>query len=150
VISKLQHRRPHIALSIYNVFQESYAVEAKILQADDFPPLKRPVENFASSHTSFYGYTLQDELAGVIELQKELDSISIESLVVKPSFFRKGIGQQLIQFVLDTYQSKKYTVETGLANEPAINLYAKFGFEETRQWDTDFGVRKIRFEKISD
>ena len=51
-------------------------------------------------------------------------------------------------FVPFYYQSKVFTVETGLVNQPAIKLYKGFGFQETKQWETDHGVRKIRFEKL--
>jgi hypothetical protein len=39
-------------------------------------------------------------------------------------------------------------VETGLANGPATALYQAFGFKVVRQWDTDHGVRKIRFRLV--
>lgn len=147
MITKLFHSNPIIAQSIYTVFQESYAVEAEILNVIDFPPLKRPLGNFIDSDSTFYGFLVDDELAGVIEITAEETHISIESLVVKPSFFRQGIAQQLMQFAFKTHRVKKYIVETGLANEPAIKLYSKLGFVEVDQWDTDFGLRKIKFER---
>jgi ribosomal protein S18 acetylase RimI-like enzyme len=52
----------------------------------------------------------------------------------------------LIAFVFNEFDSNLFVVETGLENEPAIELYKKFGFEEVKQWDTDHGIRKIRFE----
>ena len=50
-------------------------------------------------------------------------------------------------FVLDTYASAVFTVETGIDNHPAINLYVSLGFVEQDQWDTNHGVRKVRFKK---
>jgi hypothetical protein len=35
-------------------------------------------------------------------------------------------------------------------NMPATKLYKKFNFIEVAQWDTDHGVRKIKFERIQD
>ena len=52
-----------------------------------------------------------------------------------------------MKFVLDTFDSKLFVVETGLNNGPATKLYEKFGFIEVKQWDTNHGVRKIKFEK---
>jgi len=46
------------------------------------------------------------------------------------------------------FSSKVFTVETGLENIPASKLYTSFHFKEVKQWDTDHGVRKIRFEFI--
>ena len=49
--------------------------------------------------------------------------------------------------MLETYETSSFSVETGVLNLPAIGLYQGFGFAETKQWDTDHGVRKVRFEK---
>ena len=50
-------------------------------------------------------------------------------------------------FVLETYASSGFTVETGIDNRPAIKLYVSLGFEEQDQWDTNHGVRKVRLKK---
>ena len=73
--------------------------------------------------------------------------LDINSLVVNPKFFRRGIARKLIEFVFNTFDSNLFVVETGLANGPATKLYKKFGFIEVKQWDTDHGIRKIKFEK---
>ncbi len=44
-------------------------------------------------------------------------------------------------------ESNLIVVETGVKNKPAIKLYEQFGFKETKQWDTDHGVRKVKLEK---
>jgi hypothetical protein len=55
-----------------------------------------------------------------------------------------------MEFILKTFESNRFTVETGLMNMPATKLYKKFNFKEVAQWDTDHGVRKIKFERIQD
>ena len=52
-----------------------------------------------------------------------------------------------MEFVLNTFDTNLFVVETGLANAPATKLYHKYGFTEVTQWDTDHGVRKVKFEK---
>lgn len=150
MISILDHSNKNIALSIIEVFQESYAVEAEILKAVDFPPLKRPIEDFINSTNSFFGFTVDQKLAGIVEIKEEKEFVHIQSLVVKPDYFRQGIAQQLIDFVFSHYVTPKYMVETGIDNTPAVNLYLKNKFIEFKQWDTDHGVRKVRFERIGD
>ncbi|WP_306424023.1 GNAT family N-acetyltransferase [Patiriisocius marinus] len=71
----------------------------------------------------------------------------INSLVVDPRFFRQGIAKKMMEFVFETFDSKLFIVETGLENGPATQLYKKFGFKEVKQWDTDHGIRKIKFER---
>ena len=114
--------------------------------AQHIPPLKRKLNEFLASETIFYGYRKTEFLAAVIEIKEGDDSIHIQSLVVDPAYFRKGLASELIQYVLQNHPSGIVTVETGLANEPAKQLYRSFGFTDTKEWDTDHGVRKIAFE----
>jgi ribosomal protein S18 acetylase RimI-like enzyme len=99
------------------------------------------------SETEFYGFLKEQELAAVIEVKREPTSTHIQSLVVDPRFFRQGIASALLVFVLNSYNTRTFTVETGLANAPATKLYKRFQFKEVSQYDTDHGIRKIRFEK---
>ena len=147
MVIKINNKETKIEEEIRAIFQVSYAVEAEILKAVDFPPLKRTVSQFVNSNSEFYAYYLTRNIAGVIEIDNHQDIYHIQSLVVDPKYFRKGIGKKLIQFILDTYKTKLFTVETGIDNQPAIKLYESFGFQELKQWDTNHGIRKIRFEK---
>jgi ribosomal protein S18 acetylase RimI-like enzyme len=147
MIQKLQHTNIETATKIRSVFQVSYAVEAKLLKALDFPPLKRPLESYIHSNTVFFGYYKNKELAGVVEIDHNNNFTHINSLVVAPKFFRQGVAKSLMEFVFNTYDSNLFVVETGLDNGPATKLYLKFGFKEAKQWDTDHGIRKIRFER---
>ena len=148
MITKVDNKKVEISKDIYSIFQASYKVEAKLLKATNFPPLKRTITNFLSCNNMFFAYYLGKDIAGLVEVDDNSESTHIQSLVVYPQYFRKGIAKQLVQFVLDSYTSRLFTVETGLDNKPAIKLYKRFGFQETKQWDTSHGVRKIRFEKV--
>jgi ribosomal protein S18 acetylase RimI-like enzyme len=147
MIEKLLNKEKDISNKIRSVFQVSYAVEAKLLNATDFPPLKRSLESYLKSDNEFFGYLKNKELAGVIEINHNKDFTHIQSLVVNPKFFRQGIARKLMEFVLDSFDSKLFVVETGVENGPATELYRKFDFIEVKQWDTNHGVRKIKFEK---
>lgn len=145
MILGINQKDEKIAKTIRSVFQASYAIEAKLLKATDFPPLKRKLVEFIESRNAFYGYYIKDTLAGVVEVKAEENNTHIQSLVVHPNFFRNGIGSALVQFVLDNYHTKTFTVETGLANEPAKDLYYGFHFGKVREYDTTHGIRKIAF-----
>ena len=147
MIIKINNKKNKIAKEIRAIFQVSYTVEAGILKAVDFPPLKRTVSQFLNSNSEFYAYYLIKNIAGVIEIENHEDLTHIQSLVVYPKYFRNRIGSKLVQFILDTYKSRIFTVETGIDNHPAIKLYKSFGFQEQEQWDTDHGIRKVKFEK---
>ncbi|MCL5130040.1 N-acetyltransferase [Algibacter sp. L4_22] len=147
MIKRLQNNDIEVSKKIRSVFQLSYKIEAKLLNATDFPPLKRPLENYINSETEFFGYLKDKELAGVIEIKHNNNFTHINSLVVAPSFFRQGIARKLMEFIFERFNSKLLVVETGLENGPATELYKKFNFKEVKQWDTDHGVRKIKFER---
>ena len=63
MIEKLQNNEIEISKRIRSVFQASYKVEAKLLNATDFPPLKRPLENYVKSNTFFFGYLKNEDIA---------------------------------------------------------------------------------------
>lgn len=147
MIERLKNNDLEISKKIRSVFQLSYKVEAKILNATDFPPLKRSLENYVNSNTAFFGYLKNRELVGVIEIEHNNNFTHINSLVVNPCFFRQGIARKLMEYVINTFDSKLFVVETGLENRPATKLYKKFDFKEVKQWNTDHGIRKIKFER---
>lgn len=149
MIEKLNNKYLDISKKIHSVFQVSYTAEANLLNAIDFPPLNRTVDDFLNSNTEFYGFRNDKEIAAIIEIESDKNSTHINSLVVDPKFFRQGIAQKLIAFVLDSYDSKKFTVDTAVENIPACKLYKKFEFEEVKQWHTIEGIRIIRFEKTT-
>ena len=72
MIKKLQNNDIEISGQIYAVFQLSYAVEAELLEANDFPTLKRPLESYLKSSNGFYGYFENNELARVIEVEGKI------------------------------------------------------------------------------
>lgn len=146
MIKKLDPKKEGISKKIRTIFQQSYKIEAELLNATDFPPLKRDLENYKNSTTDFFGYLKDDKLAGVIEINHNSKYTHIQSLVVNPLNFRQGVASLLMKFTLSNYNSTLFIVETGVKNKPASNLYRRFGFVETNQWDTNHGVRKIKFE----
>jgi len=147
LIKRLDNQNPKTAKSIDQVFKASYAVEVKILNAEEiFPPLKRTLNEYRLTDTEFFGYWHGSELAAVIEIRTNAKQTLIQSLVVEPHFFRQGKASQLIKFVLENFKKKLLFVETGRDNKPAIQLYEKFGFKITKQWLTECGIVKVRLE----
>ena len=56
MIKKLINSDIDIATTIRSVFQSSYAVEAKLLNATNFPPLQRPREDYIHCKHAFFGF----------------------------------------------------------------------------------------------
>ena len=147
MIQRLDHTKKATAVHIHDIFQKSYAIEAKLLNAVNFPPLQRTQGDFLSCQNTFYGFYMDTQLAAVLEIAFRDSAVHIQSLAVLPHYFRMGIANSLISYLFVTYPSPLFTVETGFDNIPATTLYKKLGFVESKQWDTDHGVRKVSFEK---
>lgn len=147
MIKRLEHSKPEVAKQIREVFQVSYAVEAELLKATYFPPLHRELADYIDTETLFYGYFEGTALVAVVEVRESKEYTHIQSLVVHPEHFRKGIGKKLCSHVMNKHTSEVFMVETGVANAPACQLYLALGFEKVSEWDTEYGIRKIRFLK---
>ena len=146
LIKQIDLKAPGNSELLHALFQVSYAVEAELLKAENFPPLSRTQADFLTSETEFFAFWKEEAMAGAVELYRSDKHLHIQSLVVDPRFFRQGIGRQLMEFVLATMEAPLYMVETGKDNGPARMLYVNLGFNLVDDWMTDIGVRKVRFE----
>lgn len=140
---KLDNSDQKVASSIYNIFQKSYKIEAKIVGVLDFPPLSRRVLHIKNSKTLFYGFIEKETLAAVIEIDIQGKRLNIDSLTVDPRFFRKGIADKLISHIFTIFEFDQAYVETAVVNGPAIHLYKKHGFAEIKKWTPDHGIQKL-------
>ena len=143
MIQKLEHSNKEVAKQIFDVFQNSYQVEARLIGVEDFPPLLRSSKDIETSRSHYFGFSEWDSLAAVIEVVIANRRLEICSLTVDPLFFRKGIAGNLLSYVLEYSNCEEAVVETAAANTPAINLYKKHGFAEFRRWKTSHGINKL-------
>ncbi|MEH6394095.1 GNAT family N-acetyltransferase [Pseudoalteromonas sp.] len=146
MITKLDNANDFIAQQIYTIFQRSYKIEAELIGTLNFPPLSRTRNDIQSSQTHFYGLYIDELLAGAIELAISNEGLEINSLVVDPDHFRKGIADKLISYAL-THDIATAIVETAVVNEPAIKLYKKHGFVEFKRWTPEHGIEKLAMVK---
>ncbi|MEI8640847.1 GNAT family N-acetyltransferase [Pseudoalteromonas sp. Hal099] len=149
MINKLNNKNTEIANIIFTVFQKSYAIEANLIEALNFPPLARNTEDIKKSETTFYGFTENECLAAVIEVDTNRQCLDICSLTVHPSYFKKGIASKLINYVLEMSDLSYARVETAVANTPAINLYKKHGFVEFKRWTPSHGIEKLAMSVVT-
>ena len=83
MIVKVDNKRNEIAQEIRKIFQASYTIEAEMLKAIDFPPLKRTISQFLDSNSEFYAYYLKQNIAGLIEINNNQDATHIQSVLEK-------------------------------------------------------------------
>ena len=140
--AQLDHVDARLSEHICKVMVEAYAVEARLIDAVDFPPLRRGAADIRTSEAVFYGAWDQGELVAAAEVEGG-EGWNIASFVVHPSRFRRGIGTGLLKHVLHVIGPAPVTVSTARANAPAIALYEKHGFRISRRWSTRDGIEMV-------
>lgn len=144
VIELLDHHSEDVASQIHRVFQCAYEVEAELVKVEDFPPLQRSAEQIRAASSSFLGRWIGTELAAVAEYSLSGAHLEIDSLAVRPRFFRRGLASEILRALLDRADWQTADVETAAQNYPAIALYGKFGFSASNRWETDEGIEKVQ------
>lgn len=148
MIRKLDLSNEKTANDVYKLQTASYSIEAELIGFSDIPPLKDTAESLKHCNEIFYGYYIDDTLAGIISYKFIENIIDICRVAVHPSFFRMGIAGKLIDFAEDLETSAAgATVSTGKDNLPAVNLYLKKGFKRIRDIKVPEGIYITDFEK---
>lgn len=96
-------------------------------------------------------YVEKDKIIGFLLYSLIYDRIEIEQFEVTTKERRKGIGNKLLNYLIEKYQDnsiKNITLEVKEDNIAAINLYKKYGFKKvsTREKYYD-GINGILMEK---
>lgn len=139
----LDHRSAEAAVDVHRLFQRSYRVEAELIGAEDFPPLRRTADQIRASCTRFLGAFEDSRLVAVLEYTIDGAHLCVENVAVDPDCFRRGWGRRLLAASLDGEVWRTASVETAAANHPAIALYEKAGFALVRRWETAEGIEKV-------
>jgi len=83
-----------------------------------------------------------DKIVGYMGLWKIVDEGHIMNVAVDPDYRRRHIADAILAVMFDVTRENgidSWTLEVRVDNEPAINLYKKFGFVEE-------GIRKGYYE----
>ena len=149
-VIRLEHAAPPVAAAIHAVMMAAYRVEAGIIGAADFLPLRRTPAAIAAATGSFLGVTAAaaGTLAAVAELDaREPGRVHISALVVDPAYFRRGLATAVLRDIIRTHALEDITVSTAAANRPALLLYAAAGFEDHHRWTTDDGIPMVMLRR---
>ncbi len=148
MIKRLDTKDNKTAEQIVDLQKRSYIVEAELIGFYDIPPLKDTIDTIIKCDEIFYGYYVEDMLAGLISYKLEEELLDIYRVAVRPEYFRKGIARQMIEFIEDMNRGiKRIIVSTGLKNQPAVSLYLKLGFKKLHEAEVAEGVFAVSFEK---
>ena len=119
-----------VARAVLEVQRAAYAVEAQLIGSDGIPALTETLDELLAAGEEWLGVHDEDGLAGAVSW-RELDdgTIDIHRLVVAPRAFRRGVASALLDGLDETYPGRSMIVSTGSANEPALTLYRRRGFD---------------------
>lgn len=135
MLKNINHRNEEAAKAIQRIQQPAYMIEAAMMGFDGIPQLTETLQELQGCDEVFCGYYEEEMLLGFISYKKERGVLDIHRLVVDPDHFRKGIARRLMTFIMETFKDMDFTVSTGKANLPALNLYKNFGFIETDDFE---------------
>ena len=148
MIKKLNLKNIEIIKDVLKLQIASYKVEAEIMDFYEIPPLMDTIDSLKTCDEIFYGYYINDTLAGIISYKVFENVLDIHRVAVYPHFFRRGIAQQLINYIqglnINIY---KIIVCTGNKNLPAINLYLKNGYKKIDDIEICKDTYLTKFEK---
>ena len=122
-----------------------------LLSVDNFTYKLTKNEFSTNPYLKILTYVEKDKIIGFLLYSLIYDRIEIEQFEVTTKERRKGIGNKLLNYLVEKYQDnniKNITLEVKEDNIAAINLYKKYGFKKvsTREKYYD-GINGILMEK---
>ncbi|WP_291578641.1 GNAT family N-acetyltransferase [Clostridium sp. UBA6640] len=148
MIKQLDLKDEKVIEKILDIQIASYKIEAEIIGFDEIPPLKDTINSLKQCNETFYGYFIEDILVGIISYKIENNTLDIHRIAVHPSFFKRGIAKELINFIEKINDTKNIIVCTGKENIPAVNLHMKNGYKKIKDIKIKEGFYLTSFEKI--
>ena len=121
-------------LEIYNMTDYDLSLIKDILinDFDDFWTYDILQEELNNPNSEYFVAKLENNILGFAGIWKAVDDVHITDIVVKKSNRQTGIGSKLLEKLIQTAKSQNFnsiTLEVNEHNQPAINLYLKYGFK---------------------
>lgn len=116
------------------------------LDYDDFWSPETLKAELANENSHYIVAKSKEEILGFAGIWKSVDDIHITDIVVKKSYRGNGIGNLLLQKLIELTKELNYTeltLEVNANNEIAKKLYLKNGFKE-------LGIRKKYYNNTDD
>jgi len=126
----------------------AYAVEARLIGAEELPPMRETAAQLRRSGETFLGARRDGRLVGAVSFKRDGGTVDIHRLAVDPAAFRAGVATAL----LDALEAREaaaehWTVGTGAANAPARALYERRGYAVTEERTVPGGIRWVRLDR---
>jgi len=121
-------------LSILNIYTQSKLDELKFEKVKfELLPLEKDTRRYIELFESdIYVYEFNGVVAYGAHFRNE-----VRALFVQPDVRGKGIGLELLEFILSKINGKA-SLFVAASNIPAINLYNKYGFNTVETFETTY------------
>ena len=97
---------------------------------DNFDHLYNMEDTLKTTYSRVYVYEDNNEIVGFIHVDSHFEIMDLVNIIVKKDYQDKGIGTDLLQFVIDNEEYNKIMLEVRESNLRAIHVYEKQGFKE--------------------
>ncbi|MDQ1911869.1 GNAT family N-acetyltransferase [Paenibacillus sp. GD4] len=123
-----------LVLEVLLLQQTAYRIEAELIGLEEVPPLLDSPQTLKDSGETFFVYRSGERIAGAASCKQTAKELLICRMMVHPECFRQGIADALLTHMERlAVPGMKLKVTTGTRNLPAMQLYAKHGFEPEQQ-----------------
>ena len=121
-------------LEIYNMtFLDLNLIKDNLIKDfDDFWTYDILNDELNNPNSEYFVAKLENNILCFAGIWKAVDDVHITDIVVKKSNRQTGIGSKLLEKLIQTAKSQNFnsiTLEVNEHNQPAINLYLKYGFK---------------------
>ena len=96
---------------------------------EDFASIYK-IDELNKDYANIYVYLEADKVVGFLEYENHFEITDIINIAVAEYCQNKGIGETLINYLINNTESDKIMLEVRENNASALNLYNKCGFSE--------------------
>lgn len=104
--------------------------EIGLLIKDNFSTIYKIEEDIKNDYVHIYVYEEDNKILGFVQIEDHFEITDIINIAVDQEYQGKGIGKELLQYVIDNTKAEKIMLELREDNSKAFNLYKHMGFNE--------------------
>ena len=113
--------------------------EIGLLIKKDFEKVFNIEEELKKDYVQIYVYEENNNILGFLHTEYHFEITDIVNIAVDINNQSKGIGKQLIDYLIDNTKSEKLMLEVRESNISAFTLYTKCGFKEIHRRKNYYG-----------